>query len=243
MAEWWKCWHGAPMDPKWLVVARQAHTTPSLVVAVWWALLDHASQAVPRGTVGRFDADVAAAFLGHEPEEIRAVLDVLTARGLIAATPDGGLVVAKWAERQRDTSTERVRAWRERQGGHETGQPDETRGNAAKRSATAPKRQEKKREEKKTPPELSRAPGLCDAESEALDAGLWPWPGPGPGQPGCPAPQAWQDRCLAARDVPPGASWAFHDHRTLAQVFEEERQAERMASSVQGGKSQPRLAR
>jgi hypothetical protein len=32
---------------------------------------------------------------------------------------------------------------------------------------------------------------------------------------------AWRqvEKATAARDVPPGESWAFHDHRTMAEVL------------------------
>ena len=42
---------------------------------------------------------------------------------------------------------------------------------------------------------------------------------------GFPAHGAWRmvEKASAARDVPAGQSWAFHDHRTMAQVIADER--------------------
>jgi hypothetical protein len=41
---------------------------------------------------------------------------------------------------------------------------------------------------------------------------------------GFPAHGAWRqvERATAARDVPPGTSWAFHEHRTMAEIMAEE---------------------
>jgi len=41
---------------------------------------------------------------------------------------------------------------------------------------------------------------------------------------GFPAPGAWRmvEKATAARDVPPGESWAFTDHRTMAEVIVDE---------------------
>jgi len=42
---------------------------------------------------------------------------------------------------------------------------------------------------------------------------------------GFPAHGAWRvvEKATAAHDVPPGESWAFHDHRTMAEVIAEEK--------------------
>ncbi len=44
---------------------------------------------------------------------------------------------------------------------------------------------------------------------------------------GFPAHGAWRvvERATAARDVPPGESWAFHDHRTMAEAIANEKTA------------------
>ena len=49
--DWFRSWHGAPTDAKWLLIARKSGTTPGQVSAVFWALLDYASQHADRGSV------------------------------------------------------------------------------------------------------------------------------------------------------------------------------------------------
>lgn len=94
--DWFRSHHGAPSDPKWLVIARKAKVAPVVVVSTFWMLLDYASQHQDRGTVTGFDVEVAAAFLGVEDEEVAAVLAVMEERGMIA---DGRL--KSWEKRQK----------------------------------------------------------------------------------------------------------------------------------------------
>lgn len=111
MTDWFRSWHGAPTDNKWLVIARKAGVAPGLVSAVVWALLDHASQAQERGFVGDFDIETYAAFSGFDEDHIARVLEALAGKGIIV---DGAL--ASWERRQpkrEDDSTARVRALRE----------------------------------------------------------------------------------------------------------------------------------
>lgn len=60
--EWWRSWHGAPTDPKFLVVADRAGVSPSLACSLAWTLFDHASQQRPRGSIAGFDLEGFAAF-------------------------------------------------------------------------------------------------------------------------------------------------------------------------------------
>jgi hypothetical protein len=118
--DWFKSYHGAPTDTKWLLVAKLGDTLPGIVSAVWWALLDHASQADERGNVTRFDHEAYAAFSGFDATSVARVLLVLRERGLIDATSN----ITSWSKRNRnDYSTDRVRRYRER-------------GNRAKRDET-----------------------------------------------------------------------------------------------------------
>jgi hypothetical protein len=113
-AKWFRSWHGAPTDPKWLVVARRAQVAPGMVSAVFWALMDYASQHTDRGSVEDFDVETYAAFTGWEESEIDAVLDAMRSKGII--TPDDRL--AAWDKRQPKkedpTATERQQRKRER---------------------------------------------------------------------------------------------------------------------------------
>lgn len=109
--DWFRSWHGAPTDTKWLVIARKANVAPGLVSAVAWALLDYASQANPRGSVAGFDVETYATFTGWDETDIENVIAAMRAKGIIAT--DNRL--ASWDKRQpkrEDDSTQRVRDWR-----------------------------------------------------------------------------------------------------------------------------------
>lgn len=113
--EWFRCWHGAATDSKWLVIARRADTSPAIVAAVFWALLDYASQQPDRGSVESFDPETYSAWAGMDEEIVVRVVRELEAKGIIA---EGRL--AEWNKRQpqrerendRSTSAERMRKHR-----------------------------------------------------------------------------------------------------------------------------------
>ena len=75
MNNWFRSWHGAPTDSKWLVIGRKAGVAPGVVAAVVWALFDHASQTEDRGSVIGFDVETYSAFSGFDEEQIQAVID------------------------------------------------------------------------------------------------------------------------------------------------------------------------
>lgn len=125
MTEWFRSWHGAPLDPKWLSVAKRANVATAIVVAVTWALLDRASQAADRGSISGYDADGLGEFLDCEAGEVEAVVKALHEKGILQ---DGRFV--KWAQRQMQrnatnmqraaTSTERSRRFRAKKKASET---------------------------------------------------------------------------------------------------------------------------
>src|SRR5574337_142102 len=126
---WFRSYHGAPTDPKWLAVlarataALQSVTNSSNaesvtrlrvadVVALWWVLLDHASQRKERGSLDGFDAESAAMFLGLTVDEVAAILDAMRQKNLIT-----GDRIRTWEDRnpkREDDSAPRVRAFRAR---------------------------------------------------------------------------------------------------------------------------------
>jgi hypothetical protein len=115
MASWFRSWHGAPTDTKWLAVAQRAKVTPGMVSAIAWALFDHASQAKNRGSVTDFDVETYAAFSQFEQSCVTGVMAAMQEKGVIL--PDGQL--ANWDKRQpkrerEDDSAPRVQALRER---------------------------------------------------------------------------------------------------------------------------------
>lgn len=140
MNDWFRSWHGAPTDNKWLVIGRKAGVIPAVVSAVVWALLDHASQAEERGSIRGFDVETYAAFSGLHEDEIEAVIKALTDKGVIG--PDGGF--RNWEKRQpkrEDGSAERAKAWRERkrnenEQGQTQSERDRTQANAPERAGT-----------------------------------------------------------------------------------------------------------
>jgi hypothetical protein len=130
MTDWFRSWHGAPTDSKWLGVARRAKVPVATVVATVWALFDDASQNTDRGSTQHFNAEDFAAFLGIDETDVQRVVAALVERGII----DSGGRLAAWDKRQskrEDSSTLRVQAFRERQGSTGNGvKRTETHGNA-----------------------------------------------------------------------------------------------------------------
>jgi hypothetical protein len=112
MSHWFRSWHGAPTDNKWLVVARRAGVAPGIVSAVVWALLDYASQNEDRGNVAGFDIETYAAFSGFDEADVERVIEAIRDK---LTDSDGNLWA--WDRRQpkrEDDSSSRVRAFRER---------------------------------------------------------------------------------------------------------------------------------
>ncbi len=113
MTDWFRSWHGAPTDPKWVLIGRKASISPALASGIAWALFDHASQATPRGCVSGFDCEVYAAWGGIDDTQVFACVQAMKDRGMIGE--DG--MLAAWARRQpsrEDGSAERAKDWRER---------------------------------------------------------------------------------------------------------------------------------
>jgi hypothetical protein len=122
--KWFRSYHRAPFDPKWLTVALRAKCRVADVVAVWWALMDHASQQDDRGSIETFDAEEAAAFFQIDMAAVTAVMVALQDKGCT-----NGKRIVNWETYQRDeTSTERVRKHRVKQD-ETVSQRSETTGN------------------------------------------------------------------------------------------------------------------
>lgn len=95
MLDWFRSWHGAPTDPKWLVIGKRSGAPPFAVSALMWALLDHASQADPRGDVTGFDFETYSAVSGMEEDQARAIFAALEAKSIVV---NGR--IAQWDKRQ-----------------------------------------------------------------------------------------------------------------------------------------------
>lgn len=140
--DWFRWHHGSVTDPKFALVAKRSRAALGNVITVWAFLLEAASASADRGEFGAVDAEAVDLLLGADDGTTDAILAAMEARGLIA---DGR--IASWEkrqpkrEREADSSTDRVRAFRERQ-------RHETPGNATERQETP--RGEERRVEKST---------------------------------------------------------------------------------------------
>ena len=81
MMDWFRSYHGAPTDARLRSAAAGAGTRTSFVVAIYWALLDHASQH--RNSVESFDPEVASCFFGMDERDVRRIVAELKHVGLI----------------------------------------------------------------------------------------------------------------------------------------------------------------
>lgn len=145
--DWFRWHHGSVTDPKFQLVAKKAGARFGDVITVWAFILEAASAESERGTIGILDFEAIDFLLGAEDGTTIRILDAMTARGLIV-----GSKIANWnkrqpkRERESDNSTERSRAFRDRQRHATPEKDDATPCNAMQRTETP--REEESREEK-----------------------------------------------------------------------------------------------
>lgn len=129
--DWFRWHHGSVTDPKFALVARRAGASLPDVLAVWAYLLEHASAAADRGTVGEIDAEAWDCLFGFPATETRTadILQALRARGLL----DGDRV-ASWEKRQpkREDETAAERKRRQRERDHEAAMAAHVTSNASR---------------------------------------------------------------------------------------------------------------
>lgn len=157
--QWFRSWHGAPTDPKWLGIARKAGIAPGIVAALVWALLDRASQATERGSVAGYDADGLACFMGCEADQVEHVIALMHEKGILSDNS-----FTNWEKHQpkrEDNSTERVKEFRERR---------KTQCNAAETQCNAVERAETLDTDTDTDTEKRREEGR--ATSQGLEIKL-----------------------------------------------------------------------
>lgn len=114
---WLKWFHGAVTDDKWPLIARKSGQPVAVVVAVWAALLECASQAEDRGCVDDFDAESMDAVLQVQDGACAAIVAAMST-GKRPRIVDGR--IANWEKRQDEspqdhTGKERKRRQRERE--------------------------------------------------------------------------------------------------------------------------------
>lgn len=200
--DWFRSHHGAPMDPKWLTVADQAKTNAAVVAAVWWALLDHASQNEDRGSIRGFDSVTADRFFGIKTGTTLSVIAALRERQRL----DGDRIV-NWDKRQprrEDDSKDRVRAHRERK--RNPPPPPEnapsrtvTHGNAASRTVTHGNDRTEQSREEATPGSENLKPTHNSTTPKVIDVG-WSGKSEGDYTPGVVTPNR-----EASADAPPSS--------------------------------------
>jgi HNH endonuclease len=107
---WLRLHHDTPTDPKWRLVAVESGYPVHAVLAVWVSMMVNASQAEPRGVLQDWNDRVVGASLDLKGEAVAAIRQAM--QGVVL----DGDVLTGWDKRQRagDSSTERVRQYRER---------------------------------------------------------------------------------------------------------------------------------
>ncbi len=137
--DWFRVYHGAISDDKWPLIARRSGQSVAVVVAVWLALLDCASQAKDRGSILDFDVESMDAQLQVDDGTCQAVVDALST-GHKPRIAQGRIV--NWEKRQpkrEDGGAERAKQWRERKKVGENG--NVTPANDPERTPNAPRTQ------------------------------------------------------------------------------------------------------
>jgi hypothetical protein len=92
---WFKHYHGAATDPKFLAAADIACSDPALAFAAFGCALEYASKNPDRGSLAGFNPQIVASFYRRSLDEVRRLLAAFAELGMIV-----GERVAKWAKRQ-----------------------------------------------------------------------------------------------------------------------------------------------
>lgn len=144
---WLRLYHDMPNDPKWRTIARASKQTIPVVLGVYVHLLIIASGSVDRGTVGVLNSEDLASALDVDSEAVDAILKAMEGRVLESGKLSG------WDKRQtnrEDSSTERVKRWRETKVKRNV-----TQSNAVKPNVTADKKREEEIKKEQIPSRAS----------------------------------------------------------------------------------------
>jgi hypothetical protein len=168
--DWFRLWHDMPTDPKWRVIARRAsgdhnEVLISEVIAVYlFVLVDASRNDTKRGeTCGIVSEDIAAA-LDMSTATVDLILEAMQGKVL------NGRTVTGWEKRQPKRedpgSTDRVRAFRER----ETLRNEEKRHETTDKSRLEKIRKEENREEEEEmSPEIDEAWQMLIKAADTLE--------------------------------------------------------------------------
>lgn len=107
---WLRWYHGTVSDVKWPRIARCANQSVGVVVAVWSALLEFASEQEDRGSVSGFCCEDTDVLFGFDDGSTAAVVSAMRERGVIVEER-----IAAWDKRQFDEkNAERCKRYREK---------------------------------------------------------------------------------------------------------------------------------
>lgn len=93
---WFRVYAGMTNHPEWKIVARETGRAITEVLAVVLFLMEHASNAKPRGSVAAVKSDVVSMVLDTERAVVEDVIRGLRARGWI----DSEGMIVSWEDRQ-----------------------------------------------------------------------------------------------------------------------------------------------
>jgi hypothetical protein len=102
---WFKLYHEALDDPKFLGIADRIMSRPGDVFHVFLKLLKRASENDERGSIGGFDEWGEAAWLRITVEEVRRIIGAIRDIGMIT-----GDQITRWAKRQGAAAAKLARA-------------------------------------------------------------------------------------------------------------------------------------
>lgn len=116
--EWLRWYHGTTKDPKWRVIAKKSGAPISVVISIWAALLENASESEKRGTLSGWNPEDVAECFDVTLETVVTVCNAMQQKTLLHETVIN--FEKRNPKRERtDNSTDRVRKFRERKR-HET---------------------------------------------------------------------------------------------------------------------------
>ena len=168
---WFRSHHGAPFDTKLALVAKRANVTRGHAASLWWAVLDYASQAKPRGNVSGLDPEEVAAAFDYDEDDVKRVLDAMRQKEILIG-PDGMLTAwdKRQVSREDNSATERKRRQRSRT--PETASRNVTKSHALDLDRDRDSEREKEKEEAGAvpdpPPSLDKIPHRMMADWNAL---------------------------------------------------------------------------
>lgn len=143
---WCRLYNETPSDPKLRRIAHQAGTTVANVLAVWTSMLCHAAanEGDAWGSLDGWDDLDHAINLGLDRQVVGAIRREMEGRVILEKR------LIKWHARQStcDTSTERVRKWREKKANeNKAAKPDETLRSVSETPCNGIRGEESRREE------------------------------------------------------------------------------------------------